>query len=420
MRMFKSRGTRKLINYSMNELGIVSKSKNSSKVEGLSLFDLFWKIVCIFPIFTVIANEGIQNKLLFAVMLGLFAILVITQKLTKLFLVVVAIMLPIFVFSVFATKDTAWNINLYFYYPFTIVYTCYFVIKKKNIFSWAAKNEKYLMFIMMVWSIIVGISIFYPGSYYYKEGGTRYFGSFCGTIFRLGPSAIFIQSLSLLSASIFKKRFYFLFSILPIFCYFAGSSRIYLFIGLCLFLVSIYWACKTKTSFFLIIIPVGLIGLIVFLNSNLMNKIAYTLNESNYGDIWYRLSSSRSVFWAEDIHAWINQPNINKIFGSGLNFTHDLTDLWAHNDFLEILCSCGITGLLLYLFVLFLMFKRCLWRKNVPVVATILIISVWFFNAFFNMHYVYFCCLLGFPFAVLSLEIKYHKTDGKLNAQSVV
>ncbi|MFI3325891.1 MAG: glycosyltransferase [Clostridia bacterium] len=254
------------------------------------------------------------------------------------------------------------------------------------------------MWILKIWTILTGISIFLPSSYYIKEAGSSYFGSYSGTIFRLGPTAIFIMTLATISMVIYKRKFDIIYSIIPLYCVFMGSSRTYLLLGLCIFLVQWYCFLPNSKMFFMSIIPFAMLGLILVFSSSIGDKIIYTLNDSNYGSFVFRITSGRSNFWGLLIKDWLNEPFLNKLFGSGIEFSYQSINIWAHNDFLEILVSFGILGLCEYLYVMFLVFKKYLKTKNtIPFYIFITIGLVWFINAMLNMHYVYFCSLLSYP-----------------------
>ena len=61
-------------------------------------------------------------------------------------------------------------------------------------------SKKYIFLLTTTLTISV------PSSYYIKEGGGRYFGSYCKSIFRLGPTALFIATLAVIMVGVYRDR----------------------------------------------------------------------------------------------------------------------------------------------------------------------------------------------------------------------
>lgn len=376
---------------------------SSTKIR-LSLTDIFMGAICLFPIATLLQDEGIINKLLFAFVLAVLLFRIVTGTMKRKTFFWLAILTVHYVYVVIKTDFPLDNLNLLFYFPFFMLYTYFMTDHSKRIMDWFATHKGFMEAVLYVWSGLVLFSAFLPSSYHIKEGGAYYFGSFCGNIFRLGPTAMFIQILALVYQRLFHKRWAIAFSILPMFCYFSGSSRTYLVIGLCIFVVSWFYFCKTRKGFWQSIVPITLGALAIASVASIGEKIMYTLDENNYGDFWFRITSSRSELWAEILAAWSKENTIHKLLGTSLNFSYDAAGLWAHNDFLEIACSFGLFGVLQYCLSMGDLLRRKGQERKMHVIVALCVFLVWFFNAFTNMHYTYFCAVLSFPFLVFAAK----------------
>ena len=369
-----------------------------------SLWDLYMGFICAFPITTVILDESIVNKLLFAAVFALQLCLLLSRPIKKNTLWELVLLAFSYFFTLFSTTFPVYNINLLIYFPFCIMY-CFFMRDQHSVVKdWFCENYGFVHAVVIIWSGIVGISIFLPSCYHIREGGSFYFGSFCGSIFRLGPSAIFIQTLVILMQILYKKRNAILYMVIPMYCFFMGSSRTYFVVGLCLFVVSWFVFCRSKlvfwgTAFWLLVGALSLVGV-----SALGNKIAHTLDETRYGDFWFRITSSRSFIWTENLNAWLKTDTLKKILGNGFGFSYLVTGHWAHNDFVEILCSSGVLGLIIYIASISSLRKRICGKVKMPLYMMLCIFMIWFFNACFNMFYVYFCPMLSYPFLLIAIE----------------
>lgn len=165
-------------------------------------------------------------------------------KITKNKLVLLFLSLNIYIIGIFNTQNLSFD-NKIVYYINWIIYSNIIILNKERFKSWILDSKRIIYLVVWIWTIIVFCSIFLPSSYYIKEGGERYFGSFAGSIFRLGPTALFIADLSLVMIVVYKDRKSIAFNIVPLYCGFMGSSRTYFVV---IVLIGIYLV-KTESSF---------------------------------------------------------------------------------------------------------------------------------------------------------------------------
>ena len=380
----------------------------------VSILDLYFGIICLFPIFTALVDGTIINKLLFGglVLLHLLSMVIAPVKRKTALLLIIFGFHYIYAFGV--TDFPLANSNLLFYFPFFLLYTYFILDNVERIKLWLIRNERFVHSTVLFWSAMVGISIFIPSCYYVKEGGSLYFGSWANSIWRLGPSAVFIQTLAINCMTLYGKKKAIVWQIIPMYCVFMGSSRSYLIVGLCLFAIAWYIYCDSSKRFWRTAIPMGIVFIIIVFSTSIGDKILYTLDPNNYGDFWHRVTSGRSDFWRTDLIAWSEVPIWKKLLGSGIDFTLDVSGLWAHNDFLELLCSFGIVGLVHYLYAMKCLLNKTLSYSRVPWIVSFMYIMLWLFNAFFNMHYTYFCAMLSYPILGLALKEYYVPTEKRM------
>lgn len=374
------------------------------KIVRVTLTDFYLGVVCIFPVATMLVDEGIVNKFLFTLLLGLQVAMLFDRPLKKKTFVLLLLLIVNFVYTLSNTEFPMENSNLLVYYPFYMVYTYFMCDNWETVLFWFKKNRRFVFSILMIWTVLVGFSILLPGSYYVKEGGNTYFGSFVASIFRLGQAAMFIQALAIIMQTIYGYKKAFFFNLVPMYCYFMGSSRTYLVLGLCLMAVSWYLYCSKPRLFWSTIIPSAAVVLVLLGMTSMGEKIAYTLDDERYGDFWFRITSSRSLLWEVDMLEWGVSPMLSKLLGCGIEFTILASGRWAHNDFIEIICSFGIVGVVHYVYSIGHLFASGRKRAKMPFIVSVCLFMAWFFNAFFNMHYVYICAMLCYPFLYLSVK----------------
>ena len=376
-----------------------------SKAYKFSLIDIYMGVICIFPITTMLVDNNVWNKLLFGILAATHLLMLFTRPIKRKTLLLLLWLLVHCIYAIAKTSFPMANVNLLFYYPFFLVYTYFMTNDMDEIIGWFSKKRKFVRFLINLWTILVGISIFLPSSYYVREGGNYYFGSFCNTIFRLAPSAVFIQVLVLVEQVLFGKKYSVLYMIIPMYCFLMGSARTYMVVGFCIFVISWYVFCGKEKLFWSTIIPLA-VAVFAFLGvAALGDKIAYTLDETQYGDFWFRITSSRNVLWTDVLEEWGKLGILAKTIGAEIEFSTKATGHWAHNDFIEILGSFGIIGLLQYWFSMRDLHKTCYGRLQIPKIIKLCAWMAWFFNAFFNMHYVYFCAMLCYPMLIFVIRV---------------
>lgn len=377
-------------------------------MKKISFFDLYLDIVLLFPILTLFQVFLSYINQIFVFLLVIIQIFIMsTNKIKLKNWCIFFITLLLEISALYFTTGTTYNLNTIFYFPFFILFFALITNYKNKVKLYLIKRINYIHFIIVSWTLLVGISIFLPMSYATGWGGAKYFGSYTGTIFRLGPTAIFICSLVILYRLIKKKKSSILYFLIPMYSFFMGGSRTYFVLGVSLLFLYLYLILSKKT-FLISIIPILFIIIFFVFNSSMADKIESTIGSNYYGGVLGALSNGRTFFWVEDIKAFYNTNLFNRFFGNGFNFVYDVnlktmnSLIWAHNDFIQIITTYGYFGLLIYSLMVFYLIKSAKKDK----IFTIIIVFIWLFNAMFNMFYTYFCSMLSFPILLFSYEIK--------------
>ena len=322
------------------------------------------------------------------------------------------------VVGLYNTEGRLDNPNVPMYYAFWFIYSLTIL---NDIDGWKEtiiENRVFVMFFTKLWCIVIGICMFLPMCYRYNDG-SRGFVGFTGVEVasggnRLCPVALLMLTMIYLCVNIYKEKEMMFFSIPCIYTFFMGGSRTYFAVGCALAVLLLYDFFPKKRYFYMSIIPIAMIGMSLVSISTMGSRIeGNTWTKDSYGDFWYVLTSGRSVFWVKMLTAFSNQNLFHKLLGNGHNFTILTGGHWAHNDYIEILCTYGVVGLICYLKAVFNVFNRILHKANVTVIAWVISIFIWAFNAFFNMFYTYLCAELALPFMLLALRYKYINSEGK-------
>lgn len=384
----------------------------------INLNKLLMDTLMLLPIATLFQGIiPIINKILFFIIISILIYIFCINKKSTYEILVLMLFVISYIIAFICTKGLLDNTNEIFYLLFFMLYSDYVMHRYDYIKSYLKYNKVYLKRIAVIWNIVVVISMFFSSSY---EDG--YFYSFTGNVFRSATAATFI--LAIIMVLITKQKRNIIYALIPMFCIFSGGSRTYLAVGLAIGLAMYYMISPTKKFFWFSIVPIVLICVGIVFNSSIMDKIDSSLTVSAmdyYQDPLFKFTSGRSLFWKADIDAFFSGNIFNQLFGYGYRFVYDTNlyaihnRIWAHNDFINILLCYGISGLVSYILMFKLMFKKCMLYFSFPRWIKFIAVFIWLFNAFFNMFYTYVCASASYPIILfgfsLFLENKVKKSD---------
>lgn len=379
--------------------------------------DLLIKLILLFPITTLFQYHiSALNKLLFfAVLVVLFSVNAVRKKP----LVYCGVITALWLFSMAVTPLAAFslNFNMSFYYIFLVLYLAFIISDQEKVWGLLIKNRRYIFYVVLVYTAILTLSIFMPSSYAQSTSGgwgdAKYFMSISGSPNRVGPASVFIVILITFLIQTGSHKALALFTLPQLYAFLMGGSRTYFVVGLCAVFVLYYVIIPDKRWFYLSLIPVGIVGIYVVLQSSMMDKFAATFQADqglSQEEFWRRLTNTRSIFWVEQMKLFFATPWYKQLFGNGINFTTHRYGLWAHSDFIEIVCSYGYVGLANYLGLMFYSLHTLMKTKKPHGLIKFVCFFIWFFNAFFNFFYCYFCAMLSFPIMLLVVR---HMDDKK-------
>lgn len=137
----------------------------------------------------------------------------------------------------------------------------------------------------------------------------------------------------------------------------------------------------------------GVSAVYVFMSSGMSTKFDYLSGIGSDNSLLNTLTSGRIGYWTTDLGEFYASGPVGWLLGNSavsvynINFATFNMRIWAHNDFVMLLCSVGLTGTLLYILALRAFFT-CL-AKQVGRLAFALVASFVLFPAQINGFYSY-------------------------------
>lgn len=381
--------------------------------------DLIWYIIVAFPLTSILkVYVGPLNLILTILLFALFFYNYCRTSMLKSELLLCLYAVLGVVMNVAINSFHFYSTNMVFYFPFLILYFMFFLKYQDDSIAFCRNHKQYVDFVIVLWVLTILVSLPLASSYVY-EGETRGFVSFAGTTFLLCPIAIFVFALLAVQYNFWHKKRYVIAMFVPSLCIMLGTTRTYLGVLACAWMLFLYTQIKNKKMYFAVvaIAAVALLGIILL--SPIKQKFIAASSRTEIGiDPLAAFTSGRSTFWTYDILTMIKNNPIRIIFGNGvnylfkINYAHFGNPLWAHNDFIQILSDYGIFGVLVYLGMFRMLFKKTFQEIKISKMAVMMLIAIWAFNAFFNMFYTYFCATLSYPFYCMIIKIDAIKRGG--------
>lgn len=283
---------------------------------------------------------------------------------------------------------------------------------RKKMYESFLKNDKIIFNLMKIVSIIVLISLFNPKCYQVVLGDKVFVAFNDGAHAACSAVCLFLSLFSLSIARGNKKIFNYIYIIPFLIAILQTGARSYLIITVAILFILYETDIKKYKYRYILIFIAGIILLKFFISSNTFNKFIVTGNNQYVSsNKWEALTSGRLIWWRIDLNDFFENFNfLQKFIGVGYDYVYKLNlnkyglEIWAHNDFIQLLLSVGIWGFTGYIIVLIRFFKVAYITfksksKFLSLLCTVLFSIIVLWQAVMNGFYV----SQGYVFSVVLL-----------------
>ncbi|MEI3435697.1 MAG: O-antigen ligase family protein [Clostridia bacterium] len=268
--------------------------------------------------------------------------------------------------------------------------------------------EKISNTIFIITNFLLAVVIFslFSNSSWVIVNGQRIFMGFCDSGHKMAGNLCFISSIYFLYFINKKIRirdmiyFAIIFSIILL-----TGSRTYL-MSYSVIIILLYIKKMRKNNFIKLLSPfIMLIGIYLFINSSIFARF-FIMGQNQYvsNNFWEATSSGRLIWWKIDLETFGNFDFIHKIVGKGFTYLYHLNlieyglKISAHNDFITLLISSGIYGIIGYIIILKQWFFKKDENKKFNAISIIITILMYMINAMisgvFGAQQYVFCNLI--------------------------
>lgn len=347
-----------------------------------------------------------MNRILAAIMVGILIFTLLRTRLEKWHVMLLLYLLFLFVYTSFVSSHFFVNLIDYTYYAVMLLQLLFFSrdMAWKQLFISYRKNSRFLHFITFLDLCVIVIVLIMPWGYdwhwgreMYLRGGHTMASSCC-------------LAMSLMILWLIEKKFsYWHMGILFIYFWAILQTGARTFTIPAIILLFYYMKEKIgqRRKGYLLNCGILLAGGIAFFNSNMLHKFIWGFNVSFNlkRPLLSSLTSERTSFWLIDLQDYISSTCFYQLLGRGFDYIYALNlkmankEIWAHDDFINIIISAGCLGLIVYILSWYKLFK-CILPFTKGFGKTMLIIY-FLFPAIVNGFYSYFHFTCSFFMFVL-------------------
>ena len=310
----------------------------------------------------------------------------------------------LFIISIILCKNSMNNIENYIYWMTTLLLLHKLTRKDSptKLLEAFQKNSILIKYILYSYILVNLYCLSNPLCYeaYAGWGSRGYFKAFANTPHTFASASSLLVAIACLYVLYIRLDIMIVFGILiSLFSVFQSGARIFLVSIVCTVVICALILFRDKGWRYCFYIVGGIAFLFLFVNTGMLEKCqaVFTNVENKNIDLVASFTNARSTIWAIDMNAVKQAGFLQKLFGYGFDYVKEINKIhygmpiWAHNDFVQIIVSAGIIGLLIYLFSIFDVIKK-LEAKNwlIKLMLGVYIILPAFWNGLYiYQHLVY-------------------------------
>lgn len=351
---------------------------------------IFQMIFILYALSGVVYENGLITNILmiFSVLLSTYYCVLSNLRYSNKFLRILTIFITLYViyfflssnqivFSIVGTPITKLYTLKVVLFAISSFFPFYYIANK---YDYSIYNKKIVLFYLILFfiSIVKYITRRNELDFEGVEGG-------------LNVAYTFVACLPI--AAIFMKKKFIYYTIIGILMLLiiAAMKRGAIIVGLMMILVCIYHALKMKskvnsnriTNVIVVIFFAAILSLVAYnsvvTNEALLNRFA----EISEG------GSGRDMIYTTLLNKWIEPDDATSfLFGYGMNATVKFTGFFAHNDWLEVAITCGLLGVIIYIMMIYRLYKYGKTNEDyIGKTIVMMIVVAWLVSSLFSMFY---------------------------------
>ena len=302
----------------------------------------------------------------------------------------------IFMLSFLFAEDIKYNLESYIYWITTLLllHKMTRTNAATELMDAFSRNTLWIKIILYLYSLCNFLFLFKADCYesYAGWGNAGYFKAYASTPHTLASVSCLFLTLAcyymMLEGIDVMIGIGILVAVLSVF---QSGARVFLISAVCIVLVVAFILFRNRQYRYFFYFIGGIAFIFLFIKSGMMDKFEAVFSNKS-ADVMAAFTNARSTIWTIDIREFSNSGWFQKLLGHGFDYVPKINQMyygdpiWAHNDFIQILLSVGIIGLVIYLLSIFDVLTK---MKCSGVLVKLLLGVYVILPAFMNGLYIY-------------------------------
>lgn len=230
----------------------------------------------------------------------------------------------------------------------------------KSLQQVVVRNIGALRLILIGAAAFVGALLISKAGYEASWGGSLYFVGFCNEEHTMASVCCLIMTLSLLCMRANGLIAPLAFGIIGVMSWalLETGARTFLIPAAVVWVVFARSCARWRWLRIALYCVLGVSAVYVFMSSGMSAKFDYLSGSRSGNSLLNTMTSGRIGYWATDLGAYFDSGPIGWLLGNSASSVYEINlsafnmRIWAHNDFVMLLCSVGLTGTVLYILAL--------------------------------------------------------------------
>jgi O-antigen ligase len=295
------------------------------------------------------------------------------------------------------TNDLTGELEFFVYWVASLFIMC-FVGSEGGIVSLqeaARRHSNFIRFSVAASVLFVSVLLLTHTGYQTSWGGGSYFTGFSNAEHTMASACCLVMSLAYLCRRSGGIRTWLVYLVLAVMTWalLQTGARTFLVPAAIIWLLFIRESVAHRWLRVLLYACLAAIVVHVFAFTGVATKFDYLTSAASESSFLNSITSGRIEYWTVDLAAYLEGNLFTYLFGNSASFVYDLNEatfgmrIWSHSDFVMLICSVGVIGLVLYLIALKVFFKGVSVALDRP--AFLLLLVFVLFPAVINGFYSY-------------------------------
>jgi hypothetical protein len=342
---------------------VLSEGGDSILIQNMSRFGVANTLIVLFGLYMISTLlQGLFGELQIGRSIGLLIVVTLLYwwgtsfRSRKEFIIAAALFL-VFAVNIPKVENIGSELTDVVYLLTTLLLLCYIAEKSaiNDLYRSIYQLSTFLYFVAACSITVLLFSIVTHTGYDATWGGGEYFRGFCNNEHTMASVCCMLLGLLLLLGKARHLSWMSFFaSLVPLYAIMETGARTYLIPAS--IIVLLFVNSLTNRRWFRVL-AIALVVLVVFISfgqSSMGSKFEFTNANVLADSVLSAVTNGRNEIWINDFGYWASSGLDGIVFGNSFSSVYQINlssfglEIWAHNDFIMVVCGLGIVGFAVY------------------------------------------------------------------------